>query len=187
MVSGKIYRGLGVLFLSGFCAISSTLAEDRDESGGFMSCGHIAADQERLACYDGVYERFLQAKEVEKSHDPLQGEAELAVVKPAPVADDAPESEAIEQARAEAVFGFPRSTYPDEIEILQSRVIKFGQSSRGRIIVYLENGQVWLQAENRRVLVPDELLMAEIRPGMFGAFFLTLEGKKQRIKVKRIR
>jgi len=157
------------------------------ETGGFMACGQVESDANRLACYDRVYTSRLQADSAEEITAQPKDDDSLASVEPAPVAEQASELAAVEQARAEAAFGFPRSTYPDEIKTLRSRVVRFEQNSRKMMLFYLENGQVWIQSESRRFLTPDEPVTAEIAPGMFGAFFLTLEGKKQRIKVKRIR
>lgn len=152
-----------------------------------MACGQVESDADRLACYDRVYDSRLQADSAEESAAQPGGDYNIAPVEPAPVAEQASEPAAVEQAQAEAAFGFPRPTYSDEIKTLRSKVVRFEQNSRKMTLFYLDNGQVWMQSESRRFLMPDEPVTAEIIPGMFGAFFLTLEGKKQRIKVKRIR
>jgi hypothetical protein len=158
-------------------------------TGSFMDCGPIENDDERLACYDRVYEQATGTGEtsVQPEPAPQQPAADAAPAGPAPVTEDATDDVAIEQARAEAAFGFPRATYPDELEVLSSEVIRFSRNSRNQVLAYLENGQVWAQSDNKRVRTPEAPVTAEIAPGMLGAFFMTFEGKKQRIKVKRIR
>lgn len=167
--------------------MSSSMAISAEKTGSFMDCGPIEDDAERLACFDRAYDSRLQGQSNEDTPALLDAEFSATPIEPAPIADDPSGTQAIEKAQAEAVFGFPRPTYPDELEVLESRVIKFDRTSRNQLLFYLENGQVWIQSQTRSYQVPDEPLLATITPGVFGAFFLTLEGRKQRMKVKRIR
>ncbi len=58
----------------------------------------------------------------------------------------------------------------------------------GNDVFVLENGMVWRQAENRVFTSrPMENPAVEIRPGLLGAWYLSVEGYNSRVKVDRVK
>lgn len=143
-----------------------------------MDCGRLTSDEERLACYDAVHAARLGGEPTQPARpDPAQS---------SPAADS--RAGPADVAAAEAGFGFPQPATRSELEELRSPVVKVGvNAATKRYIFHLENGQVWEQAEGRNFVVPDEPLVAVISPGLWSSFRLSFEGRKQWVKVRRIK
>src|SRR5690606_27293797 len=74
---------------------------------------------------------------------------------------------------------------PDRIE---SRIMGTFDGWSGSTTFSLENGQVWRQAQDDRFVVPDmENPAVTIEKGLFGAYFLKVEGYGSRVKVRRVK
>jgi hypothetical protein len=57
----------------------------------------------------------------------------------------------------------------------------------GQTVFKLENGMIWVQADKDKFYARDlENPIAEIKPGMFGTWYLSIEGYGSKCKVKRI-
>ncbi|MEI6460184.1 MAG: hypothetical protein WCP04_14800 [Pseudomonadota bacterium] len=162
-----------VLLLVVSAVVSAHSAQADDWSHRVAACRTIGDDASRLACYDAM---------------PMSEPRDAAVA--TPVAEVAPLS-------AEQRFGLPaekvlkveakRSIAPAEIAVLALKVTSLSLGLGGRVVVGLENGQVWQQ------LVPGtefELLKLgdkiEISHGLLGSFWLTAPGKRG-AKVTRLR
>lgn len=165
---------------------SSALAQatSTEPLGDFMHCGKIVSDTNRLACFDDAYTARTQGvPETKADQETGLISTEEAVV---PISQPDTKQESIAQAAVEAGFGFPRPADPDALKGLRKPVTRVDRNSRNMLLIYLENGQVWVQSESRSHLTPELPLVAEIKPGKFGGYFLSFEGWKQRMKVKRI-
>ena len=165
--------------LAAFCVSPAWAADD------FMACGEIAADAERLACYDAVYHsRSETVLAAPAATSPIAEQA-----RPSSAAGE-PEATAASGERAPSAedrFGLPREPDPDELTVLRSSLVRVSKASSGRAAFHLENGQVWAQSESHRARIPEPPLDVEIRPGRFGAFFMQLGDKGVLVKVKRVR
>ena len=94
-----------------------------------------------------------------------------------------------ETRRAEqlAVAGFGGHVTPDNAPIV-SRLIGRFDGWEGKTIFRLENGQVWQQSEHGELAgVHMDAPMITITPSFSGAWWLQAEGRKSKVKVKRIK
>ena len=93
----------------------------------------------------------------------------------------------VKRAEANAVAGFGGHITPDNAPIV-SRLIGRFDGWEGKTVFRLENGQIWQQSESGELAgVHMDAPMITIRPSFSGAWWLTAEGRKSQIKVKRIK
>lgn len=114
-------------------------------------CASIAADAQRLACFDKAFPRPGQ---------PAQ---------PAPAGAAAP-TEA--PAPAAAQFGLPAPAPGTVLEAIEAKVVSVDRLSRGERLFRLDNGQQWAQtqAESRGPVAPGDKV--RIEKGAFGSYLL---------------
>ncbi|GAC32960.1 hypothetical protein [Paraglaciecola polaris] len=82
-------------------------------------------------------------------------------------------------------FGLAKVIEPeDKVQKVSTSVTDASKDPYGKLIVTLENGQVWRQTSNStlRIKTGDQIYVEE---GMLGAYFLSKESSNKRIRVKR--
>ena len=98
--------------------------------------------------------------------------------------------------REEPSEGSRLPSQPDEVppidrmarEEFQSRIVGEFSGWSGDTVFRLENGMVWKQDESDRFrLQPVDSPMVTIKPGLFGAWRLSVEGHKRAVRVERIK
>lgn len=73
-------------------------------------------------------------------------------------------------------------------EPFETRIVGEFDGWTGNTVFELENGMVWRQAErDRRRFQPMQNPVVIIKPGLFGAWYLTVEGQKRKVRVERIK
>ncbi len=75
---------------------------------------------------------------------------------------------------------------PEQKELM-SRILGPFTGWRGNTTFNLENGQVWKQIERGKFVVRLEDPSVTISKGLFGAYYLSVEGFGSRVKVKRLK
>ncbi len=158
-----------ILALMGLLCAWAVRADDWATRAG--QCRTIGDDASRLACYDALW---------------VGVDAQTAAA-----------AAAVAPMTAEQRFGLPPATVlkaeakrgnsPDDLPTLALKVTSLSLGLAGRVVIGLENGQVWQQ------LVPStefELLKlgdkVEISRGFMGSFWLEAPGKRG-AKVTRVR
>ena len=127
------------------------------------ACADIDGDAERLACYDDAVGRLRSAEE--------SGDV-VSVTR-----------EEVENVKRES-FGFSLPTLPkfsfgddDDLDSVMAGVERVTKNSRGEVVVYLDNNQVWQQTDDKRVYVSRRVTFetAEVRKAAFGSFMMKLD------------
>jgi hypothetical protein len=124
----------------------------------------------RLACYD---------REIARLHKLVPASA------PAPTVDSTPSS-------PEASFGMTEAlernsgTQPKQLDELTGRITALSYKTSDKVIVTLENGQTWEQAEPEAHLALRSGDTVTIRRGMLGAFYMSSD-RIHGLRVKRVR
>lgn len=125
--------------------------------GSLSRCATIAADAKRLACYD-----------------------QLAAKPAAAAAQDAADfgAESLQKADKAA-----------KIDQISARLIGDFTGWERNTRFELDNGQVWKCVDDREMYAgkPVNRPVVTIERGLFGAYFLAVDGYNQRAKVKRLR
>lgn len=171
---------LAINTLLSFSAVAAAVGD------GFSDCARIESDSERLACYDAVYRN--KSKINETGAMVSKPASAVSDTEPREVMPGEPQSTQSERQTApEKEFGLPKAPDPEALQVLRSSVVRTSKTSMGQPVFFLENGQVWVQAESHRLLIPKPPVAAEITPGHFGAYFMRLGENSVLIKVKRIK
>lgn len=178
----RVNRPVNVFLCVGISVFGVTHPAIAAENSDFMKCGQLFTKSERLECYDAVYSARIRGV-APPPNEPASATSSVVVSPPAQTT--APP--ATDVAAAESKFGFPQPA-EEGLQEIRSPVKKVAvNNQKKRLVFYLENGQVWEQAEGRQFVVPDEPVVAVITPGMWSSYHLSFEGRKQWVKVKRIK
>jgi hypothetical protein len=169
--------------------VSALLAANVSLAADARECLEIPGDAERLACYDSAFGRRSVAVPASPGV-PAVADATVTVASPASEASAAP---ILVDPVAE--FGLSesqkRAQNPERAkdvspERITAKVSEVGRQPTGGLLVTLENGQVWAQAESlskARVAAGDEVT---IRKATLGSYLL-LAPNKVAMRVRRVR
>lgn len=134
-------------------------------------CVAVDADTQRLACYDAVFGRHTTVPADATTPQP-----------PAAAATTAAHDFGAEQ--------LPRSATdkPQAPETIQAHIKGNFEGWAPKTRFTLDNGQIWQVADDRSVYSrPTMNPRVTLEKGMFGAYYLSIDGLNARAKVKRIR
>ncbi len=201
---------LGVVIAGPFT--HAVAAEDMASSSALndiYSCAAIEDDDKRLACFDRAVKSVKSAEEtgdlvaVDKSQvQTLQREAfgfnlpslpkfripTLVRLQAAKnnISDTAPANIAEKPTGSSQVL---EKTKTGEISKIMYTIAKIKKKANGKIVFYLENGQVWAQTNPKNIKIPRKIegLKAEIKKAAMGTYFLRINGKGSAIRVQRTR
>ncbi len=183
-------------------SVSQARAED-DLRQALAACMDISRDTSRLACFDRLAAPPAPTDQiVEQPSEPdvrSQQEEAHSLEQPAdPAARPADEQEAAAQRAPESVASpsAPRANDDEEDFGLEhrkvrerqfeSRVSSTEKGNFGRLIVHLENGQVWRQVDSKRLVLRRGQAVTVTR-GVMNSFFLGATDGRNRVRVKRSR
>ena len=186
------------LFAAPFIA-SALLAANVSLAADARDCVAIAEDAERLACYDSVFGRgSVAVPDPPGAPAVASGAASAAAVAVRPAsapatASAAPDTPILVDPVAE--FGLSetqkRAQDPERAkdaspDSITGTVAQVGRQPTGGLVVTLENGQVWVQAETlskARIAAGDEVT---IRKATMGSYMLVAPNKVA-MRVRRAR
>ena len=136
------------------------------------ACTSLTDDSERLACYDMAVGRFKEAEE----------SGELTTVSRAEVEEVQKEAFGFSLPSlpklAMPKFGNGDDTDDGAIDSITVGVVSIQERRVGGLIVTLENGQVWEQADTRKVSFSRRkgVKEATIKTASFGSYMMKLDG-----------
>jgi hypothetical protein len=143
---------------------NAALSQSSVPAADLGDCAAIERDVERLACYDALARRTT---------------ADEPPIAPATASESAA---AIDAFGSELIESDDIDT-PQEI---RSRLIGEFAGWRGNTEFRLENGQVWRQAEEGRLVYEADAPLVTIRRGAFNSYRLSVEGVNRTVRVRRI-
>ena len=174
-----------VVALPGATAFADAL---RDE---LSVCRGLTDDDARLICYDAAVDRSRRSADSGPRSAPAPVPAQAAT--PAAAASAPAASGAASSLSQEDLFGksgdevertVQEATGDEPIDSLNATVTKLQQYSYDKVLITLDNGQVWKQvdASNLRLRVGDAI---EIERASLGSFMLKKQGSKRTMRVSR--
>ncbi len=175
-----------------------------DLEDDLSACASIKRDRARLACFDEIAAKIAPppAEPAAAPEPPpatqgtIESPPDSAEPAPAPPPvqsqrgtkpETAPVVESAVRGNEEDLFGFEsqvQTTTPDEI---RTRYMGEFTGWSGRTLFRLENGQVWKQIDNSKLVWKASSPVVTIRKGAFGSFRLGIEGVNKTVKVKRVK
>lgn len=161
-------RRLGFMISLVLCCVQAQAA---DLASGMQHCLQLSQDQARLQCYDQL---------ARQSSTPVAAVAAT----PTPVAS-APETPAAAAVDPTQSFGLEKRTPKEQISDLQLEAKSVRTTSKGRVEITMQNGQIWLQTDDSRFDVkPGDL--CRIERAMMGSFLLDNGRSNRKIRVRRV-
>ncbi|MEL7487892.1 MAG: hypothetical protein AAGJ87_11825 [Pseudomonadota bacterium] len=207
-----IVAGIAIFGIEAGGGFAAHAAEDDVLVSRLLACRDIAKNKKRLACLDDAIaslgvsgapaapgEAITQApsptapsRVVNAPSDapstldaaPAPGPA-IASAPPSPTVDPGDDfgSEDLRQPRRDKEENKPQA--------LTAAVVEIAKNKRGKLIVILDNGQVWrqLKADTNKLLVPKDPAgeTVIVRKRSLGSYQLGFERDRRRIKVERIK
>jgi hypothetical protein len=160
--------------------VSALLAANVSLAADARECLEIPGDAERLACYDSAFGR----RSVAVPASPGVPAVADATVTAAPILVDPVAEFGLSESQKRAQN--PERAKDVSPERITAKVSEVGRQPTGGLLVTLENGQVWAQAESlskARVAAGDEVT---IRKATLGSYLL-LAPNKVSMRVRRVR
>ena len=169
--------------LPGTSAFSDALQDE------LRVCRDLPDDDARLICYDAAVDRSRQSAYARPAPAPAKPPAPA----PAKPAETAATTTAAASLSQEDLFGksgdaverrVEEATGSERIDSLGATVAKLQQYSYNKVLITLDNGQVWKQIDssNLRLRVGDGV---EIERASLGSFMLRKQGSKRSMRVSR--
>ncbi|WP_166424441.1 hypothetical protein [Paraglaciecola sp. 20A4] len=170
-----------------FSAISGVNAQDIISE--LHDCRAENNDTLRLACYDKLSSINYQDSE-RHTQASVSNKPAVVVSTPQPIVKKEMAKPLASQSFASRDnqvknFGLAKVIEPEQkIAKITADVIDTKKDPYGKLIVSLENGQVWRQTGNStlRIKIGDQVYVEE---GILGSYFLSKESSNKRIRVKR--
>jgi hypothetical protein len=176
-------------------ALSSLHASASDIESRILDCSIITNNESRISCYDQIADGLSKVKDAPERLETESSQAKTSPSDPvqpqtvAPVATEkTTEPEALFGKSNEAVDEVVREKLKIEsLDQIRSPVVKVQSDYADKLIVFLENDQVWKQKEasaSWRIKVGE---VAVISKASFGSFLMKAENRKKSIRAERLR
>lgn len=188
--------------LSVICLISTpAFADERsDAAAQILSCGSVRGDKARLRCFEEALSPLREAfPEAATIAEARAEEARLAARQEAKEEFGLPEAIAnADEPFEEKEFGaerLPREAKgddeDDEVASIEAGVVEIGRSLTGKIIVVLDNGQVWRQIDSDKstpyIRKNIEGVTATVKRGFLSSYVMRISGTHESFKARRIK
>jgi len=175
--------------------------ERSDAAAAMLSCASVRGDKARLKCFEAALPDMRNA---------FPDAAEIAAAKAEEARLAAKEEEKQEfglspaEAKAndpfeEKEFGaedLPRIVKADsddgeEVRSIESKVVEVSRTLNGKLLIILENGQVWRQidGDSSTPYIPSKVdgLTATVKKAAFGSYSVRVSSARDAFKAKRIK
>lgn len=199
---------LGALTCTGFAHADEETA--KSPLSGVYACASLTNDAQRLACYD---EQVQQLKTAEAKGDMVAvDKGKVQAIEREAFGFSLP---SLPKLRVPGLAGMLGMDHTATVELSKDKV-EDSKTAQGAVLAanksgeitkigfaisrigstpngyrfYLDNGQVWDQVSGGRTYIPKprkgETMIAEIRKASMGSFLLTVNGRGQAIRVRRV-
>lgn len=139
-------------------------------TASLQACRALTDPAARLACYDAL---------------PLPAAAPAPAATAAPAAA-APVAPAAPAATAQSNFGLEAKTAQDAPDAIDSSIEGRFEGWDGKTRIKLANGQVWQVTDGSHGVLNLSNPKVRVRRGVFGAFYMDIEGTNRSPKVRRV-
>ncbi|PCI48259.1 MAG: hypothetical protein COB49_06145 [Alphaproteobacteria bacterium] len=159
------------------CVVANSARADQLQS--FMVCANITEDIKRLACFDGASK---------KMPEPATGVA--AVAEPQAVREKQIADFGKKQLRKSPVKEVRKAQKKEDdkgLKAIKLTVVDVAYTITKKFVLFMENGQIWKQKEDKKVRLPKGKFEVVIKKGLIGGYNMTIPSKRTFIRVKRLK
>jgi len=163
-------------------------------------CADIAAEAERLTCFDNVMPKVRAAlgRAAEEGDGVSLFGLTLWEDSDGDGASDAEETEPTrpedfgiervpEENRPDATVAGGEDTRPEVITSITAGIVETLTAPNKQLVFVLDNGQIWRQTDDDTVYMTRRDKVAIIETGLLGSYRMHFEGKNQTFTVRRVK
>lgn len=168
---------------------------------GMAKCTVIVDNTARLACYDALNPQLKAAQAAPPAPTPPPAGDERAWYDPGRIFGASPSAQTTPQQFGGEYLTQPAPPppkpgeaapppRPQALDSITAKVTDYAYNPLGRVVVFLENGQVWRQLEGDTDKVyfhKSQANAVEIARGAFGSYNMVVNGSGSSVKVRRIK
>lgn len=143
------------------CLLAAGLAHAQTDDAALLRCAQNPEAAARLACFDALATAARQRA------------ASPAAARPAATGTD-------------AVAAFGKPSRPDDVDVIESRIVGRFEGWRAGDRITLANGQVWQIADDSNAWADLQQPVARVRRAAMGSFRLEVEGVTRSPRVRRV-
>ncbi len=183
----RIHR-LNLIFSASIVVLSVVkIAGGAELPAELIDCRTLTSTVARLDCYDQLVDAHTALPNTAAERRTAEDPAPVA-----PTAAAATTAASMPKLSQEDLFGkgetelrklVQEATDTEEIDRIEATVVEVRKTKSGKVVITLDNGQVWIQSDSSRARLSANDNVT-IRRRSFGSY--TLYNKKTSIRVKRI-
>lgn len=181
--------GLGLmLFAASAPAGDSARAQDEDTESELLACDSIEDEAERIQCFNDLVERLRTQGGSAPSPAPAERNAPAgagALPEVTAPGRERPAAPAPVDADPHENFGFPESNA--ERERMTAHITRWERDPVGKIVFWLDNGQIWKETKSSDFPLHGEADRAVIYESWMSGYRLEVDGFHGFARVRRIR
>ncbi len=152
----------------------------------WLACDRLSVPANRLACFNDIVRR-LKAGEAA----PIEDRARSPVADSGPVAVETSRPAAAAANTLPKDFGLKKKLKPEGINqadpFLTAKVVRHWENSVGRLVVQLDNDQIWTEVVSYDARIPKGEATVEIKSGKFGGYRMRINDIVGLVMVKRLK
>ena len=176
---------LQILVPAGFAVLTAvSIAGGTELPAELIDCRALTSPEARLDCYDQFVD-IQKAAPLEALSGQTAAPGHASTGQTAATAMPEAERAAVQ----EDLFGKNKGEIRDvlaatgieELDQMEATIARIDKTASGKIVITLDNGQVWLQTDNRRVRLSEQDKIT-IHRASFGSYMLRTEDKVLRVK-----
>jgi len=164
-----------------------------ENEAAIAHCATVTDADDRIACLESALRgESAESPEIVPAEEPSPApNIETPPSQPPAPAPSRPAAEArppVANPKGAPVpedFGLKEKKPPPKNDAVQVTVTAVTTNLLGKLVFETDNGQVWLQVDQRVVKLDDAPFTAEIRPATMGSFFLRPDDRGVSIRVRR--
>lgn len=174
---------LQILVPAGLATLSAaSIAGGSELPAELVNCRALTSPEARLDCYDQFIDTQKAAPaEAVETATPTQASTAPRAAAAMPEAERAAIQLDLFGKNKGEIRDILAATGIEELDQIEATIARIDKNASGKIVITLDNGQVWLQTDSRRVRLSKEEKITIHRAG-FGSYMLRTEEKVMRVK-----
>ena len=185
-------KSRAITLISLLAALGTFSVQAESISKAIEKCRGTENSLKRLMCYDRMAKSISQYDDIDMQISDVPA---IPRANPKPTVSKVPAvrstvaaaPQRMEEQDPEASFGLDKKRTPaDEVSEVALTIAEVSKGARGKQVITFNDGSQWQQVDNTYLKLETGQGVT-IEKGLFGAFFLGIDGINKRSKVKRLK